>query len=680
MKLMKTKLGLSALALACVGAGVMGLQSSHTVKADVDTSGFTMENGAAVCLETDFSGIRWTTTVTKAFHEANGEGNAYGVIVAPTNAFTGELTHTTALTSGNVVDLPAGILTFGDSDSTVSYYSVIDYNDILNEYEGTLSDDEVLEKAYAMELTARAYVQDAEGNYIYANMDGVSTSRSARQVAIAAELAGELDEKYRDNGKDAQAAKGVEYYGADEAYTPNTLSTGAVGTPVVDLTNVEADVAVENFSVSGTIQEVLIGAESVEYTQSGTTLTINEAAYTTAGEQYVTVFNTDGNIYTKPVIVATKVLKQASDLAMFNAKGDNGVYSTKVKTDGWLENYWNSEQEQSGYYVLGQNIEAEGYVHGSKYAVDAVDVVAGTVAAGDFNNATWNAATAYKDQPIGLTGTFNGMGFAINNLEIGSQREGLFGIVNGGTVKNAAFVDVKAEGEYKFVLAQYLYKATVENVYIKTDAYETDSEGNVTSMGFPLLNCAGLADYAAGNTQISSCLIHYSETADTSFSTGSSTGMMFLNYNVNFECSDVYCVSDFTLGSGYTHALMYRNIKTFDDDENYTETKRVWLAENEVSLTCTDDTVLTFAPDLSTTNADGTPTVVPADNTSKKTLVYTELDLKFHSDANRPRVVMSGAFRYNSFEALYKHNTTYKNLANTGCWYLDGNNALVWAK
>ena len=683
MKHLKTKLMLSAAAFACLGA--IAFQPAVAKAEGFDVSGLRMENGASVCLSDEFSGIRWTTTIDAEWYNSLGGANClFGAIVAPTDSFEGALTHNVEGVS--VVDLPV-IGGFGAIEKDTTYYSVIDYNDIWENYQaagGEMSQEEVLEKAYEMELTARAYVQ-VDGEYYYADMTGITTSRSARQVAFAAELSGEIQEKYRDKGEVEKAEKAASYYGytaEDGYYVPEVESNGAVGTKYLDLTALESEKQTikVDVEIDGTVEEVLIGAEkmrsTVAYDADKKLLdfyVLSEQVFS-AGETYVTVFTEEGKIYTIPFICATKAIKTVDDLKIFNAKGVNGSKSVKVKetVDGVQhfyreEGYWSADQEQGGYYVLGADIEAEGYVHGSKKTD------------GTFNDDTWNSASTYKNMPIGLTGTFNGLGYAIKDMEIGSEREGFFGIVNGGTVKNVAFLDVKATGESKFVIANYLYKATVENVYIRTDKYV---EGE--SMGFPTGECSALANYAAGNSKLRSLFIHYQTANDLAFP----SGVMFTAYNDGFTTEDVYCVTDNKIGSSYTHALMYINNKEYATGKNYNTTKSVWLAENEISLTASDGTVYMFAPGEieETLNDNGTPNYVgeaPLNNVDKiikNGLIPAELALKFHSDTTRARVVMYGAFRYNSLDALYTYNETYTNLANTGCWSLDENNQLVWGK
>ncbi len=551
MKLMKTKLGLSALAFACacVGVGVMNVQSPVTAKAEVSTDGFYMENGAAVCLEEDFSGIRWKTTVEPSFWDASGASmdSTFGVIVAPTNQLppTGELTHNTTLTYGSVTDLPLkGIYAKDNADA---YYSVIDYNDIWESYQangGSLTKDEALQKAYAMELTARAYVDvNNDGNYIYADVTNISTSRSARQVAIAAELSGEIDALYRDKDKTEQAEKGVEYYGYDEKYTPDVESTGAVGTTVINLEKIKTQnhnakftFSTDNVIDKNDIDEVLVGAERMRdaiattATQLGFTILAGQILPT--GEQYATVFMKDGTIHTYPVVCATKVLKTADDLNMFaDVKGPGATpeggtfdyaYTSKVSSGGVdFTKYWVESQNKNGYYVLGDNID----YGGETFTVE--------------NTGTWNSIGTYANKPIGLTGTFNGMGYKIDNVVAadGSQA-GIFGIINGGTLKNVAFTRFSASGgSTRFGIAWDILNATIENVYVscKND--------------FTVRNASAICAYMQGTTMNNVVIeteYNVSKYQDSKNNSGSLVAYGGSNTTDN-AFSNVFVVSNFAL-------------------------------------------------------------------------------------------------------------------------------------
>lgn len=651
MKHLKTKLMLSAAAFACLGA--IAFQPAVAKAEGFDVSGLRMENGASVCLSDEFSGIRWTTTIDAEWYNGLGGANClFGAIVAPTDSFEGALTHNVEGVS--VVDLPV-IGGFGTIEKDTTYYSVIDYNDIWENYQATggeMTQEEVLEKAYEMELTARAYVQ-VDGEYYYADMTGITTSRSARQVAFAAELSGEIQEKYRDKGEVEKAEKAASYYGytaEDGYYVPEVESNGAVGTKYLDLSALkDAKQTVKvDVEIDGTVEEVLIGAEkmrsTVQYDADKKLLgfyVLPEQVFS-AGETYVTVFTKEGKIYTVPFICATKAIKTVDDLKIFNAKGVNGVKSVKVSetVDGVKHNYieegyWSADQEQGGYYVLGKDIEAEGYVHGSKKTD------------GTFNDDTWNSASNYVNQPIGLTGTFNGLGYAIKDMEIGSEREGFFGIVNDGTVKNVAFLDVKATGDYKLVLAQYLLNATIENVYIQTNKYvaDADADGVAESMGFPAANCAILAEYAYGKTtSIKNCNIVFN--TPNAMDTNGSHGGIFRtdnSGNMSAKFENVY------FASGNNFNYQYKTSTTNEETgevvqstqkENvrqrlmYDKSKKiVYLAENEVVQDGTD--------------ADGNPIWKPASSGSG---IYPVAN--FVSNLGLTYKVLTGVYRCKGLSSL----------------------------
>ena len=532
MKSINKKLTLSALALACcLSAGVMSLQSTTAEDTMADTyEGFNMVNGAAVYLgnKDEFSGIRWTTKVTDELYELINSKNkgSFGVIVAPTESIETELTHNTK----DVIDLSTG-KDIKKVDGVYTYYSAIDFNDIVAQYEaeqGDLTEDQeaaLLQQAYDMKLTARAYITTGS-RYWYADMTGVDTSRSAKQVAIAAELAGEIDEDYRGENATAddtaKAEKAANYYGKtnDTHLNVSAKSNGAVGTKFVtaDTAETVADYKKVSFTATGENVEVFIGIEKLSadaYTYENGTLTITDVTGLPVGETYATVL-TSAVAQAEPLIIATKVLDSTDDLKMFNAKGTgatvDGVFDFKYTTRyNYAEQYWAPEQEQSGYYVLANNIEADGYKHGSRKSYDVADDAV------EYNNYSWNGADKYVGYPIGLTGTFNGLGYTIKDMTIATKAEGFFGIVNGGTVKNVAFTNVKSgrldNGSYgnRYVIANYLVGATIDNVFISTNAYNSNDKTN--NPGFDIAESALLASYAIDDTKISNCRFVNAKTA-----------------------------------------------------------------------------------------------------------------------------------------------------------------------
>ena len=69
----------------------------------------------------------------------------------------------------------------------------------------------------------------------------------------------------------------------------------------------------------------------------------------------------------------------------------------------------------------------------------------------------------------GLKGTLDGNGHSISNLTVGQY--GIFGVINGGTVKNVAFKDLKYTNQSNIVtLAWYIVSADIENVYMNAES------------------------------------------------------------------------------------------------------------------------------------------------------------------------------------------------------------------
>lgn len=532
MKNLKTKIGLSVLALACVGAGAFNFQTNVSANAEAaaTTATLVMNNGAEICVSDDFSGIRWATTI-KAGEDFAGQTVRYGVVVAPTADIEGELTLETA----EAVDLrftTDGIAQ--DAENDVTYYSVINY-DNLTENQAA---------AYALELTARAYAYNVnEDTIVYSDISEVSTSRSARQIAIHADVTGQLDGMEAD-----KVTKAVSYYGATERTTLSAKQKAFIARSafVVDAENYAGSTEFEIDLGTATPQEVIIGAESVAFEYAEGKLNVKDVNFVKDGEYYMTIF-TDSEIVIKPFIKATKVLTKTDDLMMFRAKGVKND-GTTTKVSGYAN--WNRNQEFGGYYVLGNDITADKLADGTtayKHGSLAED--------GTFNNTSWNGADKYTKADgtpyeIGLTGTFNGMGYTIDKLTIGTEAEGFFGIVNQGTVKNVAFTTVK-RGVKKsvYMLANYLINATIENVFIDTYKFE-------------YTNTAVLANYAYGELNMTNCVIRYRN--DDGYEAKAALFAAYKAATYNFENVFLYAQA---AGTFYTDEAVSTETITTPDDE-----------------------------------------------------------------------------------------------------------------
>mgnify|MGYP003312259573 CR=1 FL=1 len=126
-----------------------------------------------------------------------------------------------------------------------------------------------------------------------------------------------------------------------------------------------------------------------------------------------------------------------------------------------------------------------------------------------------------------------------NGMKIKTAREGFFGIVNGGTVKNVAFTNVKSTlNGYAFVLANYLWKATIDNVYIETNTYNKDDRTNNPGFNYNSVG-SGILASTAYQTKISNILIRMNKgpkTAQANF------GALFggTHSDEEFTCENVF--------------------------------------------------------------------------------------------------------------------------------------------
>lgn len=144
--------------------------------------------------------------------------------------------------------------------------------------------------------------------------------------------------------------------------------------------------------------------------------------------------------YETDVLVATKVIRTVDDLALFNIADTRG------------------KDCFPGYYVLGNNIDASSWSHVHK---------------------NYNSSDG-----TGLTGTFDGRGYTVDGLALGSG--GLFGAVaKSGSVINVAFtnVTINAANYGVGVMFGTGYYGKLENVYIGIKEWSTAGTGTSASLG-----------------------------------------------------------------------------------------------------------------------------------------------------------------------------------------------------
>lgn len=402
--------------------------------------GFYMQNGAAIRLQEGESGIRFSTTVTEEFYlalqQAYGENAAieFHTVIGEGENFSGENDY-----------IWEGVPSFGETGEYV-YKEVIYYDDVEQEltdyYESqgktgaeleTLVREGVLQ-AYATELNARAYVKvtPESGETVTIDAVGADTLRSMRGVALAALVKG----VYEENSEEETALKS--YLGGELTVNRETALAGyfdaeSTGT----LTSEVGDGSYTAYFGAKKVGSAVVAEGQETVVIDG----LDGFDRMTVGEDYpVTLYNEEsGTAFVRDFKYVSKVIDEANDLAMF--KIVNTFEGTMATVESGLFD---------GYYVLGKDIDATGYTH-----INGITRV-------DEASSIWFDTNGFKN--CGLTGTFDGNGHTISNMTI--NRHGLFGVINGGTVKNIGFENLALTGGNSCSLAYYTLGAVIENVYL----------------------------------------------------------------------------------------------------------------------------------------------------------------------------------------------------------------------
>ena len=183
-----------------------------------------------------------------------------------------------------------------------------------------------------------------------------------------------------------------------------------------------------------TITKVVYKGEEVAFSEG--IITISDSMKNGVhGEHTLTVFATKGNTdynITAPITIVTESISTIERL--LDAVGYKDSMTGKVY--------------EGKYFILSGDI-----THSSAYRGNKVNVGIGN----------------------GFAGTFDGRGHSLIGGNFGGG--GLFGSIDGGTVKNLKFSGVNPVGANRSLIASTVYNATLENIEIKTYKVELTDPG-----------------------------------------------------------------------------------------------------------------------------------------------------------------------------------------------------------
>lgn len=476
---------LAIFAVLAMCLGIAFMPKADKAIAEVNTStGFYVEDGAAARLVEGQSGIKWTVHITKAnynsIQETDGIIKGIGLMIRPTGVDT----------EGNEYAWTeyyyGGTLVFGEADDAEYVFPyAIYYDEIINDINKSLVESakptlteeqeaEYLAKAYAMNLEVKPFVKvlPAEGNEYNVEGEADDTARSLQGVALAYLVGDMLAGEENQAEKEALLKSYLpgtynevaEEYKAEESFYSNYDAKGSIP--------IDSAIPMAN-------AKIFYGAKEVTdlYKDGAVALSDVQVKVTEDGKvsDYLTILDTaTGDVYKQQFVGVTLAIDEATDLDYFTIDASTYGLGQTLANNVYID-FGADDFKWDGYYVVLNDIDATGYTHafrgGYTYNKTNSD---GTVepttpswsAFGVKNIINHNGGSSGKYLVgKGLSGTFDGRGHIISNLTM--RDEGLFGWINGGTVKNIGFNEVIDTGNCTGVFGYAMTGgASINNVFI----------------------------------------------------------------------------------------------------------------------------------------------------------------------------------------------------------------------
>ena len=447
---------IAAVAMLALGFGFIGNSASDAVMAS-GVAKFELIEGASIriptaeeALESKGSGIRFGSVITEAYYNEKIAKESVTSVVLKSKISANVNGTKKALMQEWILKGDNAITMIYDKNGEMKFFHSIMFDSLI------ASDSADMKIASALDMTADMWLV-VDGQIVQADNAGeVDTTRSARIVAYEAYKNGETDEtlaSYADLNSVTKLNEARNRIFFEESATETTALTKVIGT--------EADVS--SLALYDGVQKIGVNKDltATDFTALGAT-------------KQLLAFDSDNKIYEVTAQYVTKAIKDLTDLqsAFKITSGrvvDFDAYNKQIE----INNSFN------GYYALANDITANDS--------DAMHrVLSDGVLTNIFEKFNFfpNRVPYFTG---GLTGTFDGNGHTITNLKIGDC--GLFGIVNGGTIKNVGLKNVSLYAGYygaKCTLGASMHNATLENVYISTsgiDDKQLKEDGTTVAIG-----------------------------------------------------------------------------------------------------------------------------------------------------------------------------------------------------
>ena len=357
------------------------------------------------------------------------------------------------------------------------------------------------------------------------NYDAVNNKITAQKAGIAT-----LRIKYLEYTKDVPIYVNYVYI---EEYAPEGLIIDAsVGEFPVDIFSqfVGDEKIIRATSLDGQIEYSVINGK-----------VIGLKSHNLASQQIILYNNSVGCVVTFQAYA--KIIKNAEDLLEFiiDLEGDPNRLS---------------QFQNDGYYILNNDIDCTGFSYPAQSRV---------IGLGPRELASDG----------GFVGTFDGLGHTISNLT--PPKGGLFLVLGDkAIVRNVAFknADLKSSTSTEnFVLATYVYTATIENVYINSNSDITRQDNAMVAACF------------TNSSRVKNCLFIYNGNITAPVNYGAMTVLTETKTSNNDSYSNVYVLSSSPMTVNRDYYCDTRRFSYLDEKElEYRPNKTVkhYLSEEEM--------------------------------------------------------------------------------------------------
>ena len=551
MKKTMRKVAITAVSfLFTLSVGALLAENKNVFIASAETvaveENFTMQDGAYIRIMSDTpSGIRWSVNVSKAYYEyvqsaAAGSSFEFGTYVdeTPIEVSEGNVVSTTAI---KIPCTTSQTPEFDEETGVWTYSASILYSELAQEIhnklvENNVTDETIIEEkvenalqaAYETVLYARGYAKIGSA-YEYAVE--ADTGRSVRGVAMNY-LIENTSDVTDSNKTDFEAYAGGDYtvekteaaydIGITNAYS----ELDGMGTVTSEETLAAGDYQV--YVGAKRMDDVTLDSDGVA---TATVADLGKSLYEAGKDYNVRFVNAETKkVHQVPFRYATKVIDEFSDFSVLKitvpSAADGGQVKVQIK----------------GYYLLTKTLTSAGTTY-------------------EFTHSGVTSTRVESDEPNGFMGTFDGNGFALKNLYW--PWGGVFGIVNGATIKNLSiemtsksdtFGDGKSPG---YILAKVLNNATISNCHIS---------GVISKTGIEI---GGLACYMNQYTKIENSIIDIQITSSsyTSAAAFMTPGYYVTNWatyaNANNTLNNVYVYTNKPLNYRGTVSRFYGENEAF---------------------------------------------------------------------------------------------------------------------